>query len=202
MFVRPLLNLFATAAVFLLCACTITSPTQLVGADEGATPLPANIVVYGYRQGDDGAYTRTEEAPIGFRQAERTYISADNSMTMRFVPLDGNGYLLSVSGNEPGALYGTAWVKGQIVVIRMILADDVGEAVEKAKSALPPDLATDISGSKDGLSVTRRETLDQLVSLIRKGTVPTEPLVAWIAEDPDAPTPARIEKTTDGWKAK
>jgi hypothetical protein len=199
---RPLLNLIAAATVILLAACTISSPTQLVGADEGATPLPATFVVYGYKQGqDDNAYTRSEEAPMRFALKGNAYIAADNSMTLRFVPLDNNGYLLSVGGNEPGALYGTAWVKGQIVVVRVMLADDSSVALHKAKAASPPQLAMDITSSKDGLTVTKRETLDQLVKLIRKGTVPTSPLVAWVTEDPDAPTPTRIVKDTEGWKA-
>ncbi len=198
---RSLLNLIAVATVALLAACTISSPTQLVGADEGVTPLPASIVVYGYKQGTDEGWRRTEEAPISFTLSGSAYVAADNSMTLRFVPLDNNGYLLSVAGNEPGALYGTAWVKGQILVIRMMLADDGDVALEKAKAASPPDIASDITPEDGGLSVTKRETLDHLVSLMRKGTVSTEPLVAWIAEDPDAPTPTTIRKETNGWKA-
>lgn len=198
---RPLLNLIAAAAVVLLAACTISSPTQLVGVDEGATPLPAKFVVYGYKQGADDAYARTEEAPMSFALSGKAYVAADNSMTLRFVPLDNNGYLLSVAGNEPGALYGTAWVKGQIVVIRMLLADDADVALHKAKMASPPDIAGDIGTADGGLSVTKRPTLDHLVALMRKGTVPTSPLVAWVTEDPDAPTPTRIVKDTDGWTA-
>jgi len=198
---RSLLNLIAAAAVILLAACTISSPTQLVGVDEGVTPLPASFVAYGYKKGDDGTYMRTEEAPMSFAVADKAYVASDNSMTLRFVPLDNNGYLLSVAGNEPGALYGTAWVKGQIIVIRMMLADDADVALEKAKAASPPEIAGDITGQKDGLSITRRDTLDHLVGLIRKGTVPTSPMVAWVTEDPDAPTPTKIMKDTDGWKA-
>lgn len=198
---RPLLNLIAAAAVILLAACTISSPTQLVGPDEGATPLPAKIVVYGYKKGDDDIWRRTEEAPMSFALDGKAYVASDNSMTLRFVPLDNNGYLLSVAGNEPGALYGTAWVKGQIVVIRMMLADDADLALAKARAASPPDIASDITTADGGLSVTKRETLDHLVSLMRKSTVPTEPLVAWVAEDADAPTPTTIRKDSDGWKA-
>jgi hypothetical protein len=185
----------------LLAACTISSPTQLVGADEGATPLPAKFVAYGYKQGSGNAYTRTEEAPMSFALDGNAYVAADNSMTLRFVPLDNNGYLVSVGGNEPGALYGTAWVKGHIVVVNMMLADDADVALQKARAASPPQLASDIGSSKDGLTVTKRETLDQLVTLIRKGTVPTSPLVAWVTENPDAPTPTSISKDKDGWKA-
>lgn len=198
---RPLLNLIAVAAVILLAACTISSPTPLVGADEGATPLPAKIVVYGYKKGEDEIWRRTEEAPMSFALEGKSYVAADNSMTLRFVPLDNNGYLLSVGGNEPSALYGTAWVKGQIVVIRMMLADDADAALEKARAASSPEIASDITIADGGLSVTRRETLDHLVGLVRKSTVPTEPLVAWVAENADAPTPTMIRKDTDGWKA-
>jgi hypothetical protein len=198
---RPLLNLIAVAAVILLAACTISSPTQLVGGDEGATPLPAEFVVYGYKKGDDEIWRRTEEAPMSFALDGKAYVASDNSMSLRFVPLDNNGYLLSVSGNEPGALYGTAWVKGQIVVVRMMLADDGDVALEKAKAASPPELASDITTADGGLSVTKRETLDHLVSLMRESTIPTEPLVAWVTEDADAPTPTTIRKDTDGWKA-
>lgn len=198
---RPLLYLIAAAAITLLAACTVSSPTQLVTGDEAVTPLPAKFVAYGYKQGEDDGYTRTEEAPMSFALSGNAYVASDNSMTLRFVPLDNNGYLLSVSGNEPGALYGTAWVKGQIVVIRMILADNADVALEKAKSASPPGIASDIVTSDGGLGVTRRETLDYLVSLMRKGTVPTSPLVAWITEDPDAVTPTKIVKDADGWKA-
>lgn len=198
---RPLLNLIAVAAVILLAACTISSPTPLVGADEGATPLPTKMVVYGYKQGEDEIWRRTEEAPMSFALEGKAYVAADNSMTLRFVPLDNNGYLLSVGGNEPGALYGTAWVKGQIVVIRMMLADDADVALEKARAASPPEIASDITTADGGLSITRRETLDHLVSLVRKSRVPTEPLVAWVAENADAPTPTMIRKDTDGWKA-
>jgi hypothetical protein len=198
---RPLLNLIAAAAVILLAACTISSPTQLVGVDESVTPLPAKFVAYGYKKGNDGIYVRTEEAPMSFALSGKAYVASDNSMTLRFVPLDNNGYLLSVAGNEPGALYGTAWVKGQIIVIRMMLADDADVALEKAKAASPPELASDITTADGGLSITKRETLDHLVSLMRKGTVPTSPLVAWVTEDPDAPTPTKIMKDTDGWKS-
>lgn len=198
---RPLLNLIAAAAVTLLAACTISSPTQLVGAGEGVTPLPAKFEVYGYKKGANDVYVRTEEAPMRFARAGSAYVASDNSMTLRFVPLDNNGYLLSVAGNEPGALYGTAWVKGQIVVIRMVLDDDTDVALQKAKAASPPELASDITTADDGLSVTKRETLDHLVSLMRKGTVPTSPLVAWVTEEPDGPTPTRIMKDKDGWKA-
>src|SRR5690349_23010657 len=110
---RPLLKLLAAMAVILLAACTISSPTQLVGTDEGVTPLPPKFVAYGYKKGDDGIYVRTEEAPMSFAVSGNAYVASDNSMTLRFVSLDNNGYLLSVAGNEPGALYGTAWVKGQ-----------------------------------------------------------------------------------------
>lgn len=198
---RSLLNLIAVAAVALLAACTISSPTQLVGADEGATPLPASFVVYGYKQGTDEGWQRTEEAPISFTLEDKAYVAADNSMTLRFVPLDNNGYLLSVAGNEPGALYGTAWVKGQIVVIRMMLAGDEAASLDQAKAASPPEIAGDISLADDGIGITKRATLDHLVALMRKGTIATEPLVAWVAEDPDAPTPATIRKDTEGWKA-
>ena len=198
---RSLLNLIAAVAVTLLAACTISSPTQLVGADEGVTPLPAKFVAYGYKKGDDGIYVRTEEAPMSFAVSGNAYVASDNSMTLRFVPLDNHGYLLSVAGNDPGAVYGTAWVKGQIVVIRLILADDADVALEKAKAASSPEIASDITTADDGLSITRRDTLDHLVSLMRKGTVATSPLVAWVTEDPDAPTPTKIMKDTDGWKS-
>ncbi len=199
---RPLLNLIAVAAgLLLLAACTISSPTQLVGAEEGVTPLPASIVVYGYKQGADEGWRRTEEAPISFALSGKAYVAADNSMTLRFVPLDNNGYLLSVAGNEPGALYGTAWVKGQILVIRMLLADDGAMALEKAKAASPPDIALDLGEADGGIEVTKRATLDHLIALMRKGTIATEPLVAWVAEDADAPTPAVISKAANGWVA-
>jgi len=196
---RPLLNLIAAAAVTLLAACTVSSPTQLVTTDESVTPLPAKFVAYGYKKGDDEVWRRTEEAPMSFVLSGKAYVAADNSMTLRFVPLDNNGYLLSVGGNEPGALYGTAWVKGQIIVIRMMLADDADVALEKARAASPPEIASDIASSKDGLMVTKRETLDHLVGLMRQSTVPTEPLVAWVTEDSDAPTPTTIRKDKDGW---
>jgi hypothetical protein len=198
---RSLLTLIAVATTVSLAACTISSPTQLVGPDEGAAPLPVTFVAYGYKQGDDDIWRRTEEAPVSYSLSGKAYVAGDNSMTLRFVPLDNNGYLLSVAGNEPGALYGTAWVKGQIMVIRMMLADDGDMALEKAKAASPPEIASDITPEDGGLAVTKRETLDHLVSLVRKGTVATEPLVAWVAEDPDAPTPTTIRKDTDGWKA-
>lgn len=198
---RSLLNLIAAGAVILLAACTISSPTQLVGADEGATPLPPKIVVFGYKKDDDEIWRRTAEAPRGFALDGHGYVADDNSMSLRFVPLDNNGYLISVGGNEPGALYGTAWVKGQILVIRMILGEDADTAVQKAKAASPPEIASDITRGKDGLTITRRATLDHLVELMRKNTVATEPLVAWVAEDQDAPTPTTIRKDTEGWKA-
>ena len=198
---RPLLNLIALAAVALLAACTISSPTQLVGADEGASPLPARFAAYGYKQGDDDGWRRTKEAPTSFTLSGNAYVAADNSMTLRFVPLDDHGYLLSVSGNEAGALYGTAWVKGQIVVIRMMLEDDGAVALEKARAASPPDIASDINASDGGLEITRRATLDHLVSLLRKGKLAAEPLVVWVAVDADAPTPATIRRDTDGWHA-
>jgi len=198
---RPLLNLIAALGLTLLAGCTVSSPTQLVAPDEGVTPLPAKFVAYGYKKGDDGIYVRTEEAPMSFAVSGNAYLASDNSMTLSFVPLDDHGYLLSVAGNEPGALYGTAWVKGQIVVIRLMLADDAVVALEKAKAASPPAIASDITSSKDGLSITKREALDHVVALMRNGTVTTEPLVVWVTENPDAPTPTKIMKDTDGWKA-
>lgn len=198
---RPLLNLIAAGAVILLAACTISSPTQLIGADEGVTPLPAKVVVYGFKQDDDEIWRRTAEAPRGFSLHGKAYVADDNSMSLRFVPLDNNGYLISVGGNEPGALYGAAWVKGQIVVIRMMLTEQADVAMRKAKAASPPEIASDITRGKDGLSITKRATLDHLVKLMRKNTVATEPLVVWVAEDANAPTPTTIRRDNEGWKA-
>ena len=42
---------------------------------------------------------------------------------------------------------------------------------------------------------------DVFVANFDTSTVPTEPLVAWVAENADAPTPTTIRKDTDGWKA-
>jgi hypothetical protein len=198
---KSLLSLTVAAVLTLLCACTISSPTQLANSNESVTPLPEQFVAYGYKQGEANSYARTREAPTRYIRSGNAYVASDNSMTLNFVPLDDHGYLLSVAGNGTGALYGTAWVKGQIVVIRMMLDDDADTILNKARMASPPDIASDISRGDSGLTITKRRTLDHLVDLMRKGTVPTQALVVWVSEDPDAPTPKRITRDADGWKA-
>lgn len=196
-----LLGLLATLSIGLvLAACTLSSDTDLVAGDALATPLPESFAIFAYRQEGD-AWVRTDEAALDFRREGDAYLAGDRSMTVRFVPLEAQTYLIAARGAEPGALYGTAWIGGDILAIRMVFDDGLEAAVATLASGLPPDIASDILVTDDGIKVTRRETLDRVIGAIRAHALPMALLVAWIGPDGNAGPPARIIADGEGFRA-
>lgn len=197
---RRVVGLAATLAIGLvLAACTLSSDTDLVAADAPATPLPASFAMFPYKlEGAD--YVRTDDAATDYALEGSAYIAGDRSMTIRFIPLEGDTYLMATSGAEPGALYGTVWIKDSVVAIRMIFGDGLEAAIETATAGAPAAIVADIAVAEGGIKVAKRETLDYVIGLIRDGTLPTSPLVAWIGPDGNATPPARIVADGDGFK--
>ncbi len=199
---RPLrlIGLLATLSIgLLLAACTLSSDTDLVAGETLATPLPGTFAIFAYRQQED-AWVRTDEAALDFRREGDAYLAGDRSMTVRFVPLADSTYLIAANGAEPGALYGTAWIGGDILAIRMVFDDGLEAAVATLASDLPPEIASDIVVTDDGIKVTRRQTLDRVVAAIRSDALPMALLVAWIGPDGNAVPPARIVADGEGFK--
>lgn len=198
---RRVVGLAAIAAIGLvLAACTLSSDTDLVAADALATPLPASFAMFPYKA--DGAdYVRTDDAATDYALEGDTYIAGDRSMTIRFIALEGDTYLMAASGAEPGALYGTIWIRDDVVAIRMIFGDGLEAAIDAATAGAPAAIVADIAVAEGGIKVTRRETLDYVIGLIEAGTLPTSPLVAWIGPEGNATPPARLVAEGDGFKA-
>lgn len=195
---RALANLLALAGLAtLLAACTLSSKAKLIADDEAATPLPASFAMFTYTDKPEG-FVRTEEAGQVFTLDGKGYTSADKTMSAYFVPLEGDTYLLAASAAD-GSLYGTARLFDTgVLEIRMVFNTGVEEALTAA--AAPAAITAAIKVAEGGIEVTSREALDFVIALIAEGKLPTAPLIAYIGETPDSPTPASITKDGDGWK--
>jgi hypothetical protein len=186
----------------LLSACLVTSKEALITDDEAVLPFDPAFTMTSYKAGEDGTFTPTDDAPLTFTASGKAYDAGDKSMVVRFSPLEGEGmYLLTITGKDPGAFYGIGQLRDGIFIIRMILGSGADKAIEAAKTSAPADVAADITASEGGVEVSKRATLDYVVGLLASGTLPADPLVAYLAAAPSAATPKSIVKDGDWYRA-
>ena len=161
------------------------------------TPLPASFAFFGYADKPEG-FVRTEEAGEIFALEGKGYVSADDSMSVYFVPLAGNTYLLAATAAE-GSLYGIARLfETGVVEVRMVFDTGLEEALVAA--AAPAAIAAALEVTDGGIEVSSREALDFVIALIVADKLPTAPLIGYVGATPDSPTPASINRDGDGWK--
>ena len=188
------------ALLSLLAGCVISGPRDLLTDTEAATPLPEQFIFYPYSEQPDGTYTRSGgDEPMPFKLVDKHYNSGDGEMVLRFAPLPtGNGYLLSVVGNnEADAIYGTAHFIGDIVALRIILESKLDRAALDALPGMTPELSADITLKDQGLALTRRATLDFVIDKLRTGALKAGALLAWIGT---GKPPARIVPDGDSYE--
>lgn len=178
-----------------LSGCVITSETNLVETSALVTPLPASFTMYPYKEGP-GGFIAADDKPVEFTLSGKTYVVSDNSMTLQFEPLSGETYLMAVGGEEPGTIYGTLTYHEGVAAMRMMLSGDPKDSVEAIKSTAPAEVAADLDYSQDGLTVTRRATLDFAIGKLVAGDLPSDTLIAYIGEASETPPTAIVE--TDG----
>jgi hypothetical protein len=194
--VRRLAGLvLALVGLVALSGCVITSETNLVAPAALVTPLPSSFTMYPYKEGP-GGFIAADDKPISFTLTGKTYVVSDNSMTLQFEPLSGETYLVAVGGEEPGTIYGTLTYHEGVAAIRMLLSGDPSAAVDTVKASAPSGVAEDLSYNRDGLTVTRRATLDFAIGKVVAGELPTDTLIAYIGDSSATPPTAIVE--TDG----
>lgn len=196
---RPAANLLAVfGVVLLLAACTLSSKEKLVTDNEAVTPFPQSFVFFTYTDKPEG-FVRTEEAGQVFTLSGKGYTNADGTMTAYFVPLEENTYLLALSAPD-ASLYGVAHLFDTgVLQIDMVFDSGLEQAI--ADAAAPAPIASALTvGSDGGIEVTSREALDFVIGLIAEGKLPTAPLVAYVGETVESPTPAAITRDGESWK--
>ena len=191
-------NLLALCGlIIVLAACTLASRENFTTADEAVTPLPASFAFFGYAD-RPGGFVRTEEAGEILKLEGKGYVSADNSMSVYFVPLAGNTYLLAATAAE-GTIYGIAKLY-DTGVVEVRVAFDAGLEEALAAAAAPAAIAAALKVTDGSIEVTSREALDFVIALIVGDKLPTAQLIGYVGATPDSPTPASINRDGDGWK--
>jgi hypothetical protein len=180
----------------LLAACTISGPVDLVSEAESVTPLPAAFTFHPYVKQKEGGYALSPDDPMQFTQVGNQYESADGAMAVRFVPLDGDTYALAVIGEEREALYGTATLLDEVLVLRVVLDSGLTAEVADAIGDIPEEIAADLQPQRSGITITRRDSLDFVLSKVHAGSIPTSPLLGWIGAD-GADPPAMLQPEAD-----
>jgi hypothetical protein len=196
-------GLFAVAAACLLLGgCVLASKTNLIATSELAWPFAGDFTMFPYSQAKDAnGFTPTEgEGPTLFAKGPEGYASSE--MTVEFVKLGDDTYLIGAGGGgSPGELYGVATLRNGAAGVQMVFSDSLKDSIEAIKAKAPAEIAADISFSDGGIEITQRATLDYLVGLIHEGSLPTEPVVAYLSTDPKAAPPARlVPDGTGGFK--
>jgi LAO/AO transport system kinase len=153
----------------LLAACTISSPTQLVGPDESATPLPAKFVAYGYKKGDDGVYVRSFSSS--------GYLGGLSPAAVRIVDaLDAAGFdlvLLETVGTGQNEID-----VAEVADVRVVVsAPGLGDDIQAMKSGLLEiaDVLVVNKGDRDGAERTVHQLMGALS--IRVGAAARVPVL-------------------------
>lgn len=191
----------AVLLLMLLSACVISGPRDLVTDAEASTPLPAEFVFTPYSEQPDGTYIRTDgDKPMPFKLAGKQYDSQNGEMVLRLAPLPATStYLLSVEGKgETDAIYGTADVIGDIVALRIILDSKLDRAAVDALPGVTRELSADITLKDQGITISRRDTLDFAIDKLRSGELKAAVLLAWIGT---GEPPAKLVADGDSYKA-
>lgn len=195
---RPAANLLAVfGVVILLAACTLSSKEKLVTDTDATTPLPQSFAFFTYTEKPEGI-VRTDEAGQIFTLNGKGYVNPDGTMTAYFVPLEGNTFLLALAAAD-SSLYGVARLFDDgVLQIDMVFGAGLEQAI--ADAAVPAPVASALTVSDGGIEVTSREALDFVIGLIAEGKLPTAPLIAYVGETAESPTPAAITRDGESWK--
>jgi len=211
--IRTGLSAAATLALaLLLAACTISSDTLLVAANEGVAPLPDHFVMFPYEQKDSDAYERSHDDPASFVRDGNQYVSRDmpdtkGPMTVRFLPAGPHAYLMAaILPDETGAVYGFVRYANGVLALALTPSDATTAALEAARKAATGDALAalddlSISAGTDAITVKSRAALDYLIAAYAAGHLPIEKLsVAYIAPDAKSKLPKQIVADGEGWK--
>lgn len=173
----------------MLSACTLSSVELLVTDDESATPLPANSVLYAYKE-DSAGLVRADDGPLLMSLNGKVYGNEEAALSVRFVPLDlADTYLLAATA-EDGTIYGVAHYANSILDVKIVLGDNVEEAVTAAG-------LTGASVKDGGIIVTNRTDLNAAIALILDGKLEAKGIPYFVADGPDAKPPATIVRDGD-----
>lgn len=188
-------------SVVALSACMIISEQPLVDEAEATTPLPAKTYLFGYEEDGLDALKRNTEAPLDMTLNGKTYASSDGSINAMFVPLDESGnYLMALSGPD-GQVYGSAWIKDNLLAVKIILGESGPNKAIEAEKPFAGGVLDEIKVEEGGITVTTREALDYLIGMSREDKLDMAPIVMVFSDSADAGVPARLVRDGAGWKA-
>jgi hypothetical protein len=194
----------AAAVAVTLAGCMITSEAELVSDADGNQILPADIYLFGYEEDkaapDSGAYTKGTDAPLHLVLKGNTYVSDDNSTSIRFVTLDAPDTHLLAMVSSDGSVYGTAVIRDSLLLANVVLTDSDPAVIIDAEKAGNPALAN-VTVEDGGLVLKTRAELDAVIQLAMDGKLELGGLVMFIGETADAPAPARLVPDGDFYKA-
>ena len=114
------------APLFLLCllpACVLTSTTAKFSADEGATPIAADVQFDAYTL--EGADWKKEEAPLSFKRDGAVYLMSDgkNMASVIFVQLRADWYAAQYREGEGPYYYGFIKTAGSEIEVSPLPCD-------------------------------------------------------------------------------
>ncbi len=182
------------AVVFasVLSGCMLTSDTMLVSDDEATLAFGDGFTMVAYQEADGGALVPGADRPPRFKTTGNGYVDDEGEMTVYFVPLEEDLYLLAVEGPD-GGLYGIARHRTGVLELRVVFDADP-EAQLMATGDTVPD---SVAFAEGGASVGDRAGLDAMIALMRNNRLTTAPLVAWVGSDPP---PARLVPEGDWYR--
>jgi hypothetical protein len=190
--------LFAVLTLLVLSACTVFSQTPLVNDSEVTTPLDPGFALVFYTQGPEG-YTKGDDDPQPFTLTPAGYEAGDKSMTVRFVPLQGNQYLLAAN-MQGGNLYGVARIfDNHVIEVHLVLDEAYQDAIKAKLASAPADVSGAVAITDAGVEVKSRTALDFLVQMIAAGEIGQTPMIGYIAASASDAFPSAIAKDGDGW---
>jgi hypothetical protein len=200
----------ALGLALLLAACTISSEKPLVAPGEGAAPLPDSFTFRPYEASADG-YVPSTDPPATFTRQDHSYTATSmpdmkGPLDVRFVPIGDEAYLMAVTdGDTPGMIYGFARYADSVLSVALIpdkqtaaaIAIERTNAMPRGKRALK---GVAISAETDAITLSGRTALNYLAEMYVAGRLPMgDPSVAYLALDPEAPSPSRLVASGRHW---
>jgi hypothetical protein len=190
--------LFAVFTLIALSACSIYSEQPLVTDSEVTTPLDSSFALVFYEDGPEG-YVKGEDDPQPFTLTGNSYEAGDKSMIARFVPLEGNQYLLAVD-MQGANLYGVGRIfDNHVIEVHLVLDGEYAAAIKTKLASAPADVSSSVSVTDGGVEVKSRPALDLLVQMLQAGEIGEKPMVGYIAASASDAFPSLIAKDGDGW---